>query len=154
MGLKLKYSRSNTSATPLYGLREQEDPSHETVGNFLSSTKTYGAYAYNNFHLKGPNGWHKRLVYELLRPNIPDIIDAHFPRGRLPGKLAKGIVKQSLIGLSSLHQHNVGHGGWPIGYIRRSDGTELGPGIPEYIVRSPILDAVLEFRFHPVDQSN
>ena len=65
-----------------------------------------------NFHLKGPNGSHNCLVFELLGPNIPDIIDAHFPHGRLPGNLAKRIAKQSLIGLSNLHQRKVGHGGW------------------------------------------
>lgn len=64
-----------------------------------------------NFHLKGPNGRHNCLVFELLGPNIPDIIDAHFPHGRLPGKLAKVIAKQSLVRLSNLHQHNIGHGG-------------------------------------------
>lgn len=65
----------------------------------------------DEFDLKGPNGSHKCLVYELLGPNIPDIIDAHFPEGRLPGKLAKVIAKQRLIGLDSLHQRNIGHGG-------------------------------------------
>lgn len=65
----------------------------------------------DDFDLKGPNGSHKCLVYELLGPNIPDTIDAHFPDGRLPGKLAKVIAKQSLIGLDSLHQQNIGHGG-------------------------------------------
>lgn len=65
----------------------------------------------DDFYLKGPNGYHKCLVYELLGPNIPDTIDTHFPNGRLPGKLAKVIAKQSLIGLDSLHQQNVGHGG-------------------------------------------
>ncbi|OAX80213.1 hypothetical protein ACJ72_05460 [Emergomyces africanus] len=65
----------------------------------------------DDFDLKGPNGSHKCLVYELLGPNIPDIIDVHFPDGRLPGKLAKVIAKQSLIGLDSLHQQNIGHGG-------------------------------------------
>ncbi|KAJ6009042.1 hypothetical protein N7522_004058 [Penicillium canescens] len=119
-------------------------------------------YMLDNFDLKGPNGHHNCLVYELLGPNIPDTIDAHFPNGRLPGKLAKVIAKQSLIGLDSLHQQNIGHGdlhtrnlaftmpyvdnvteekftemlGKPeIGYVRRSDGKELEPGIPEYIVR-------------------
>lgn len=45
----------------------------------------------DDFDLKGPNGSHKCLVYELLGPNIPDVIDTHFPGGRLPGKLAKVI---------------------------------------------------------------
>lgn len=65
----------------------------------------------DDFDLIGPNGSHKCLVYELLGPNIPDTIDAHFPEGRLPGKLAKVIAKQCLIGLDSLHQQNIGHGG-------------------------------------------
>lgn len=65
----------------------------------------------DDFDLKGPNGSHKCLVYELLGPNIADTIDAHFPDGRLPGKLAKFIAKQSLIGLDRLHQFNIGHGG-------------------------------------------
>ncbi|KAJ5179378.1 protein kinase [Penicillium capsulatum] len=65
----------------------------------------------DHFDLKGPNGSHTCLVYELLGPNIPDTIDAHFPDGRLPGKLAKAIAKQSLIGLDSLHQQDIGHGG-------------------------------------------
>ncbi|OJD15291.1 CMGC protein kinase [Emergomyces pasteurianus Ep9510] len=116
----------------------------------------------DDFDLEGPNGSHKCLVYELLGPNIPDTIDAHFPDGRLPGKLAKVIAKQSLVGLDSLHQQNIGHGdlhtrnlvftmpymdnvteegftemlGKPeIGYVRRSDGKDLEPGIPEYIVK-------------------
>ncbi|EDN07449.1 conserved hypothetical protein [Histoplasma mississippiense (nom. inval.)] len=116
----------------------------------------------DDFDLEGPNGSHKCLVYELLGPNIPDTIDAHFPDGRLPGKLAKVIAKQSLIGLDSLHRQNIGHGdlhtrnlaftmpymdnvteegftemlGKPeIGYVRRSDGKDLAPGIPEYIVK-------------------
>ncbi|KAJ6114186.1 protein kinase [Penicillium capsulatum] len=132
----------------------------------------------DHFDLKGPNGSHKCLVYELLGPNIPDTIDAHFPDGRLPGKLAKAIAKQSLIGLDSLHQQNIGHGGrslsWEyfelfspdtdlhtrnlaftlpcmdnvteekfiemlgkpeIGHVRRRDGKDLEPGIPEYIVK-------------------
>jgi serine/threonine protein kinase len=66
-------------------------------------------YMLDHFDLKGPNGYHKCLVYELLGPNIPDTIDAH--DGRLPGKLAKVIAKQSLLGLDSLHQQNIGHGG-------------------------------------------
>ncbi|KGO77099.1 hypothetical protein PITC_024550 [Penicillium italicum] len=118
----------------------------------------------DNFDLKGPNGIHTCLVYELLGPNIPDTINAYFPGGRLPGKLAKSIAKQSLIGLDSLHRYAIAHGdlhtrnltftvpsmdymtkeekfiemlGKPeIGLVRRSDGKDLETGIPEYIVRS------------------
>ncbi|CAI7610790.1 unnamed protein product [Penicillium palitans] len=116
----------------------------------------------DTFDLNGPNGSHNCLVYELLGHNIPDTIDTHFPQGRLPGKLAKIIAKQSLLGLDGLHQQNIAHGdlhtrnlaftipcidnvteeqftemlGKPdIGYVRRTDGTDLEPGIPEYIVR-------------------
>ncbi|RJE25277.1 Serine protein kinase [Aspergillus sclerotialis] len=63
----------------------------------------------DDFELKGPNGCHKCLVYELIGPNIPDLIDANFPR-RLPGQLAQAITKQCLLGLDDLHQRNVGHG--------------------------------------------
>ncbi|EGC43880.1 protein kinase [Histoplasma capsulatum var. duboisii H88] len=116
----------------------------------------------DNFDLEGPNGCYKCLVYELLGPDILDTIDAHFSDGRLPGKLAKAIAKQSLIGLDSLHQQNIGHGdlhtrnlaftmpcmddvteegftemlGEPeIGYVQRSDGQDLEPCVPEYIVK-------------------
>ncbi|KOS47027.1 hypothetical protein ACN38_g1996 [Penicillium nordicum] len=115
----------------------------------------------DNFDLKGPNGSHNCLVYELLGPNIPDTIDAYFPGGRLSGKLAKIIAKQSLIGLNDLHQMNIAHGDLhtrnlaftipydneteqqftemlrkpEIGHVRRRDGKDLEPGIPRYIVR-------------------
>ncbi|KAJ5550785.1 hypothetical protein N7461_005483 [Penicillium sp. DV-2018c] len=116
----------------------------------------------DDFDLKGPNGSHKCLVYELLGPSVPDIIDAKFPDGRLPGKLAKTIAKQCLIGLDSLHQRKIGHGdlhtrnlafampdmndltegrffemlGKPeIGYVQRRDGKCLEASVPEYVVK-------------------
>ncbi|KAJ9362140.1 hypothetical protein DTO027B9_571 [Paecilomyces variotii] len=115
----------------------------------------------DDFDLQGPNGTHKCLVFELLGPNIPDMIDARFPDGRLPGQLAKAIAKQALFGLDILHQQNIGHGdfhtrnlaftmpsmdiseeefiellGTPeISYVQRSNGKALEPNIPEYIVR-------------------
>ncbi|CAI7614278.1 unnamed protein product [Penicillium viridicatum] len=116
----------------------------------------------DDFDLKGPNGTHKCLVYELLGPNVPDIIDANFPDGRLPGKLAKAIAKQCLIGLDSLHQRKIGHGdlhtrnlafampyiddlteerftemlGKPeVGYVQKRDGKCLEAGVPEYVVK-------------------
>ncbi|KAK9234916.1 CMGC/SRPK protein kinase [Lipomyces kononenkoae] len=116
----------------------------------------------DNFDLEGPNGTHKCLVFELLGPSIPDTIYARCRDGRLPGKLAKVIAKQALLGLDTLHQQKIGHGdihtrnlaftmpcmddipagefiemlGKPeIGHVRRSDGKALEPGIPEYIVR-------------------
>ena len=68
----------------------------------------------DGFDERSPNGSHKCLVYELLGPNVPDTIDAHFPDGSLPGWLAKVIAKQAHIGLDSLHQQGIGHGGRPV----------------------------------------
>ncbi|KAJ5547573.1 hypothetical protein N7513_004807 [Penicillium frequentans] len=85
----------------------------------------------DDFDLTGPNGFHKCLVYELLGPNIPDVIDTHFSSGRLPGRLAKTIAKQSLAGLHDVHQRSIGHGG----RVQRRDGKERGLGVPEYIVK-------------------
>lgn len=80
----------------------------------------------DDFDLTGPNGLHKCLVYELLGPNIPDVIDAHFAGGRLPGRLAKIIAKQSLAGLHDLHQRNIGHGGTAINSLgKRMDNSNL-----------------------------
>ncbi|KAJ5749401.1 hypothetical protein N7533_006429 [Penicillium manginii] len=75
------------------------------------SSPTHVVQLLDDFDLTGPNGFHRCLVYELLGPNIPDVIDAQFSGGRLPGKLAKIIAKQSLSGLNDLHQRNIGHGG-------------------------------------------
>lgn len=63
------------------------------------------------FQLEGPNGTHNCAVLELLGPSIPDLLDARFRGERLPGKLAKNIAKQALLGLDVLHQYKIGHGG-------------------------------------------
>lgn len=65
----------------------------------------------DDFDLEGPNGIHHCLVLELLGPSVPDFIDACFPDGRLPGKLAKDIAKQVVSGLDFLHREDIGHGG-------------------------------------------
>ena len=65
----------------------------------------------DHFQLDGPNGTHDCLVLELLGPSVPDLLDAHFRGERLPGKLAKKIAKQVLLGLDYLHQQKIGHGG-------------------------------------------
>lgn len=65
----------------------------------------------DDFDLEGPNGTHRCLVFELLGPSVPDMIDACFSDGKLPGKLAKTIVKQVISGLEFLHQEEIGHGG-------------------------------------------
>jgi len=65
----------------------------------------------DHFKLDGPNGTHDCLVLELLGPSVPDLLEAHFQDERLPGKLAKSIAKQALLGLDLLHQQKIGHGG-------------------------------------------
>ncbi|KAL4812261.1 kinase-like domain-containing protein [Aspergillus spinulosporus] len=131
----------------------------------LASRSDYSQYIMrliDNFQLDGPNGTHCCLVFELLGPSVPDMIDMHFSDGRLPGALAKAITKQALLGLDFLHQQKIAHGdlhtrnfafvidvmenipeqkfveilGKPeTGRVYKSDGKDLGPGMPQYIVR-------------------
>lgn len=65
----------------------------------------------DHFQLDGPNGTHSCVVLELLGPSVPDLLDARFRGGRLPGNLAKTIAKQALLGLDYLHEQKIGHGG-------------------------------------------
>ncbi|KAJ6086404.1 hypothetical protein N7467_005318 [Penicillium canescens] len=101
---------------------------------------------FDHFDLKGPNRHYKCLVYKLLGPNIPDTIDTRFPNRRLPRKLAKVIAKQNLytrnLAFTMPYIDNITEekftkilGKLEIGYVRRSDGKDLEPSIPEYIVR-------------------
>ncbi|KAL3465109.1 serine protein kinase [Aspergillus heterothallicus] len=115
----------------------------------------------DHFELTGPNGCHLCLVYELLGPSISDVADT-FRGGRLPGKVAKSIAKQSLMALDELHQVGIAHGdlhtrnlafampcldnvaeeqfletlGKPeTGLVHRRDGQRLDRQVPKYIVR-------------------
>ena len=63
------------------------------------------------FQLNGPNGTHDCIVIELLGPSVSDLLDARFGGERLPGKLAKKIAEQALLGLDYLHEQQIGHGG-------------------------------------------
>lgn len=65
----------------------------------------------DHFQLDGPNGTHDCLVFELLGPSVADLLDRRFHGERLPGKLAKHIAKQALLGLDYLHQQKITHGG-------------------------------------------
>jgi len=65
----------------------------------------------DHFQLDGPNGTHSCVVLELLGPSVYDLLDARFHGERLPGKLAKNITKQALLGLDYLQQQKIGHGG-------------------------------------------
>lgn len=78
----------------------------------------------DHFQLDGPNGTHDCLVLELLGPSVPDLLDARFRGERLPGKLAKSIAKQALLGLDYLHQQNIGHGG-RLAFLRFSADQSL-----------------------------
>lgn len=63
------------------------------------------------FQTKGPNGTHDCLVLDLLGPSVADFLDAHPGIERLPGTLAKTIAKQTLLGLSFLHEQKIAHAG-------------------------------------------
>jgi serine/threonine protein kinase len=94
--------------------RKDESPTRELQTMELASHDPHLKHIVqllDQFNIKGPNGSHQCLVYELLGPSVPDVADAKFPGGRLPGKLAKAITKQSLIALADLHQLGIGHGG-------------------------------------------
>ena len=65
----------------------------------------------DHFQLDGPNGTHHCLVLEMLGPSVSDWLDARCRDERLPGRLARSIAKQALLGLDVLHQQGIGHGG-------------------------------------------
>ena len=65
----------------------------------------------DDFTVNGPNGTHDCLVLELLGPSVPDVIDTFYRDGRLPAILAKSTIRQVLLGLDFLAQHDIGHGG-------------------------------------------
>jgi serine/threonine protein kinase len=58
----------------------------------------------DHFGLDGPNGTHQCLVFELLGPSIPAVMEMRFPDNRLPAQLAKTVARQTLSGLDYLHQ--------------------------------------------------
>ncbi|KAL5355294.1 kinase-like domain-containing protein [Aspergillus floccosus] len=150
-------------AIPQFGLQEIEQ--ELGILKKLRSTPAsshHVIHLLDDFELEGPNGTHRCLVSELLGPSVPDLIDAQFSDERLPGKLAKAIAKQALLGLDYLHDQKIAHGdlhirnlifaiapmdnvpeqdfietlGKPdIGHVHTTDGKQLDPGIPEYIVR-------------------
>lgn len=63
------------------------------------------------FEISGPNGRHECLVLEMLGPSVADYLDARSIDERLPGELAKRVVKQTLLGLAFLHERGIAHGG-------------------------------------------
>ncbi|KAJ0415656.1 kinase-like domain-containing protein [Aspergillus carlsbadensis] len=111
----------------------------------------------DEFSLEGPNGSHQCLIYELLGPSVSDICEAKFPGGRLPGKLAKSIARQSLV---AIYARNLAFamprmndlseeeflrtlGKSEVGSVHRRDNDRgnLGSrgGVPRYIVRPAAL---------------
>ncbi|KAF2628840.1 kinase-like protein [Macroventuria anomochaeta] len=116
----------------------------------------------DHFQLNGPNGTHDCFVLELLGPSVADYLDAHFDNERLPGKLARKIAKQTLLGLSYIHEQGIGHAdlhtrnlaftvpsihalqeedlfqklGKPVtGFVQRTDRKPLEPSMPRYLVK-------------------
>ncbi|KAF1971302.1 kinase-like protein [Bimuria novae-zelandiae CBS 107.79] len=113
----------------------------------------------------------------LLGPSVPSLLDVRFHDERLPGKLAKTIAKQALLGVDYLHQHKIGHGdlhtcnltftipslyylseeeflqelGKPeIGLIKKNDGGSLEPDMPKYLVRPASYLADSSLLSHPI----
>lgn len=107
----------------------------------------------DHFDITGPNGFHTCLVYGLLGPSIPSAIDAHFSAGRLPGRLAKLIAKQSLAGLIDLHQRNIGHGG-TVTHPRGDENEQCSPRVDLHTrnlaFAMPCLDKVNENVFFEI----
>lgn len=64
----------------------------------------------DQFRIEGPNGVHSCLVLDLLGPSVMSLARSSVD-GRLPGQSAISIAKQVLLGLSCLHDQNIGHGG-------------------------------------------
>jgi len=66
----------------------------------------------DDFQIEGPNGFHHCIVTELLGPSIITALAQYdFPSNRLPARWAKGITRQLLTTLGSLHRHGIAHGG-------------------------------------------
>ncbi|KAH8174087.1 protein kinase domain-containing protein [Sarocladium implicatum] len=113
----------------------------------------------DHFGLDGPNGTHQCLVFELLGPSIPAVMEMRFPDNRLPAQLVKTVARQTLSGLDYLHQQGIDlHAGnvtftcpaldvssdlelyrllgWPeFGQVRQTSGEPLEPGVPRHVVR-------------------
>lgn len=71
---------------------------------------------HDQFQTDGPNGTHDCLVLELLGPSVANILNPFSGIKRLPGPVAKRVVKQALLGLQFLHEHGIAHGGKQFDY--------------------------------------
>jgi serine/threonine-protein kinase SRPK3 len=82
----------------------------------LSADPTHPGFRHNlhlldQFHIHGPNGNHMCLVTELLGEGL-DRYAKRFPRGRLPIKSVKTIIRQVIMAVSYLHEKcNILHTG-------------------------------------------
>lgn len=86
------------------------------------------------FEISGPNGRHECLVLELLGPSVADYLDAHSVDERLPGVLAKSVVKQTLLGLAFLHERGIAHGGM---FMLQYPSSPFICQILIHVIRSP-----------------
>lgn len=86
------------------------------------------------FEISGPNGRHECLVLELLGPSVADYLDAHSIDERLPGEMAKRVVKQTLLGLAFLHERGIAHGGM---FMLQYPSSPFICQILIHVIRSP-----------------
>ncbi|PWY63810.1 kinase-like protein [Aspergillus eucalypticola CBS 122712] len=158
--LKITYYRT-TANRELFQRRERASRDEYFLRNLNDTQHIVRMFDY--FDIRGPNGIHPCLVLEMLGPSVADLVEGRFADGRLPGSLARDVARQAMVGLDALQRREIAHGdfhirnlaftipsmanipedefinllGKPdIGLVRCNDGGSLGPGIPEYIVRS------------------
>ncbi|CAG8946696.1 unnamed protein product [Penicillium salamii] len=79
----------------------------------------------DEFEIRGPNGVHKCLVFEPMGPSVNTMVEElpqFNPRRRemkirYPLRMAKSILKQSLLALAFLHKNGIAHGDFQPGNI-------------------------------------
>ncbi|KAF2022232.1 hypothetical protein BU24DRAFT_417870 [Aaosphaeria arxii CBS 175.79] len=103
VSIKISVSGQKPHSRELAVLRAVSDVPSDTPGHRYLMTML------DHFQLDGPNGTHDCLVSEVLGQSVADYMDAS-SFARLPGNIAKAIAKHTLLGLSLLHSHNIGHG--------------------------------------------
>lgn len=65
----------------------------------------------DHFSLQEPNGTHESIISECLGPSVADMVEDRLSEQRLPGSVAKSIIKSVIEGLQYMHNQNIVHGG-------------------------------------------